>query len=109
MAEQEGLVDGTYKLSVDVQGTVDDWFTLLNLGFRYTALGNSDTHGTTSTESGCPRNYVLVDEDDPAFLDDQLVADAVRAHRVVASYGPFVRMSKSTGTRSARTWCRRAR
>lgn len=92
MAEQEGLVDGTFKLSADVQGTVDDWFTLLNLGFRYTALGNSDTHGTTSIESGCPRNYVLVDEDDPAFLDDQLVADAVRAHRVVASYGPFVRM-----------------
>lgn len=93
MAEQDGLVDGTFRLSEDVQGTVDDWFTLLNLGFRFTALGNSDTHGTTSTESGCPRNYVLVEEDDPAFLDDQLVADAVREHRVVASYGPFVRMT----------------
>jgi hypothetical protein len=90
MAEQEGLLDGTVTLSPEVFGQIDDWFTLLNLGFRYTALGNSDTHGTTSTESGCPRNFVLVDEDDPAFLDDQAVADAVRAHRVVASYGPFV-------------------
>ena len=32
LAEQDGLVDGTFKLSADVQGTVDDWFTLLNLG-----------------------------------------------------------------------------
>lgn len=90
MAEQEGLVDGTLRLSPEAPGQIDDWFALLNLGFRFTALGNSDTHGTTSVEAGCPRNYVLTDEDDPAFLDDQAVADAVRAHRVVASYGPFV-------------------
>jgi hypothetical protein len=90
LAEQQALIDGAQGLSPDVQGQIDDWFTLLNLGFTFTALGNSDTHGWSSTESGCPRNYVLVDEDDPAFLDDQAVADAVRAHRVVASYGPFV-------------------
>lgn len=90
LEEQQGLIDGTVTLSPEVDGQIDDWFTLLNLGFRYTALGNSDTHGTTSVESGCPRNFVLMDEDDPAFLDDQAVADAVREHRVVASYGPFV-------------------
>jgi hypothetical protein len=90
LAEQQALIDGAQGLSPEVQGQIDDWFTLLNLGFTFTALGNSDTHGWSSTESGCPRNFVLVDEDDPAFLDDQAVADAVRAHRVVASYGPFV-------------------
>jgi hypothetical protein len=90
--EQTDLENGVYKLSADVQGHVDDWFTLLNLGYRYTALGNSDTHSMTSTEAGCPRNYIQTDEDDPAFLDDQAVADAVKAHKVVASYGPFVRM-----------------
>jgi hypothetical protein len=93
LAEQQELADDIYRLSPDVDGIVDDWFTLLNLGFTYTALGNSDTHGTTSTESGCPRNYVLMGEDDPAFLDDQAVAEAVREHRVVASYGPFVTMT----------------
>ncbi|MCA9490485.1 MAG: CehA/McbA family metallohydrolase, partial [Myxococcales bacterium] len=93
MEEQQGLIDGTYVLSRDLPGQIDDWFALLNLGFRYTALGNSDTHGTTSTEAGCPRNYVMVGADDPAFLDDQAVADAVRDHHVVASYGPFVRMT----------------
>lgn len=92
MAEQQELDDGVYRLGYGHEGQVDDWFSLLNLGFRYTALGNSDTHGWISTESGCPRNYILSETDDPAFIDDQAMADAVRDHRVVASYGPFVQM-----------------
>ncbi len=90
--EQQGLDDGTYTLTGDMEGQVDDWFTLLNLGFRFTILGNSDTHGFSSTESGCPRNFVMSDVDDPQLLDDQTVADAVKNHQVVASYGPFVQM-----------------
>lgn len=90
MAEQQDLIDGTYKLTGELEGQVDDWFTLLNLGFKFTVLGNSDTHGFTGVEAGCPRNYILSDTDDPSFLDDQTVADAVRDHHVVASYGPFV-------------------
>lgn len=92
MEEQVDLEEGTYTLSSVSEGTIDDWFSLLNLGYRFTALGNSDTHGTTSTEAGCPRNYVMSDVDEPMFIDDQAVADAVKEHRVVASYGPFVRM-----------------
>jgi hypothetical protein len=91
MAEQQDLIDDTYRLGYGQEGQIDDWFTLLNLGFTYTAIGNSDTHGMTHIESGCPRNFVLSETDDPAFIDDQAVADAVKAHRVVASYGPFVR------------------
>jgi len=90
--EQLDLMEGTYTLSSVAEGTIDDWFSLLNLGYRFTALGNSDTHGTTSTEAGCPRNYVMADADEPLFIDDQAIADAVKEHRVVASYGPFVRM-----------------
>lgn len=92
LEEQAELADGTYTLAYGPHGGVDDWFTLLNLGFRYTILGNSDTHGWTETESGCPRNYVMSSTDDPAALDDQEIADAVKAHRVVASYGPFMQM-----------------
>lgn len=92
MEEQDGLWDGTYTLGGGGhEGGVDDWFNLLNLGFRYTALGNSDTHGKTSVESGCPRNFVVSDSDDPGFQDAEAVASAVREGRVVASYGPFVR------------------
>jgi hypothetical protein len=89
--EQEALRGGA-SLGYGIDGQIDDWFSLLNLGKRYTALGNSDTHGWTSTEAGCPRNYVLSDTDQPAYIDDQAMADAVRDHRVIASYGPFVQM-----------------
>lgn len=89
--EQADLEAGVYRLGYGHEGQVDDWFTLLNTGVRLTALGNSDTHGQFSIEAGCPRNYVQSDTDDPARLDPQAIADAVREGRVVASYGPFVR------------------
>ena len=93
MEEQLQLEDeeGEFLLGFGHEGQVDDWFTLLNLGYRYTALGNSDTHGTTSTESGCPRNFVYTSGDDPLLIDDAEIAQAVKNHRVVASYGPFIR------------------
>jgi len=92
MAEQEALISGDATFAYGIEGGIDDWFTLLNLGFKKTLLGNSDTHGWTSTEAGCPRNFVMSTSDEPAFLDDQEIADSVRAHHVVASYGPFVQM-----------------
>jgi len=91
MEEQQGLVDGAFQLGYGYEGQIDDWFSLLNLGIRIPAVGNSDTHGKHSIEAGCPRNYVASDVDDPALLDDQAVADAVKAGHVIASYGPFVR------------------
>jgi hypothetical protein len=95
--EQEDLLQGIYRLGYGHQGQVDDWFSLLNIGRRYTALGNSDTHGKYTIEAGCPRNYVVTETDDPALLDEQAIADAVRGGHVVASYGPFVRFSANDG------------
>jgi hypothetical protein len=88
--EQEAMIDKVYRLGYGHEGQVDDWFSLLNTGKRYTALGNSDTHGKFSIEAGCPRNYVVSPIDEPALLDGQAIADAVRAGHVVASYGPFI-------------------
>ena len=96
MAEQEDLSAGVYKLGYGHEGQVDDWFTLLNLGYRFTALGNSDTHGTTSIEAGCPRNFIMSETDDPATIDEDVLTQAVREHRVVASYGPFIRFYSET-------------
>ncbi len=95
MDEQEALedLDEPFFLTTDVEGQIDDWFTLLNLGYRHTALGNSDTHGLTGTESGCPRNYVVSDVDEPELLDERDVARAIKEHRVVASYGPLIRLT----------------
>ena len=89
--EQQALLDGELFISDELEGQVDDWFTLLNLGFRYTVLGNSDTHGLTKTESGCPRNYIVSAVDEPELIDEREMARAVREHRVVASYGPLIR------------------
>lgn len=90
MQEQQDLVDGVYKLGYGHDGSVDDWFTLMNLGFFPTALGNSDTHSKTHIEAGCPRNYVYVGTNDPSDITAGMVAQAVKAGRVVASYGPFI-------------------
>lgn len=90
--EQQALTDGTYTLGYGWNGQIDDWFTLLNLGYRITALANSDTHDMTTTEAGCPRNYVMSGTDSPAFINDQDIADAVKDHRVIASFGPFVQL-----------------
>jgi hypothetical protein len=92
LEEQDALDGDVYRLAEGIEGNIDDWFALLNLGYRFTAIGNSDTHGLTSTEAGCPRNYVMSETDDPAFIEDQAVADAVKNHQVVVSYGPFLRM-----------------
>jgi hypothetical protein len=96
--EQEDLEEGVYKLGAGRQGVLDDWFMLNNLGLRYTALGNSDTHGFTSTEAGCPRNFVVADTDEPGFLDEGAIARAVKEGRVVASFGPFIRFYTGTET-----------
>jgi hypothetical protein len=90
-SEQTALIDGDAFISDEAPGPLDDWFTILNLGYRVTALGNSDTHSKTSTEAGCPRNYVQLGTDDPAEVTPGAVAKAVKKGRVVASYGPFVR------------------
>lgn len=92
MDEQRRLIAGEAFISSEYPGPLDDWFTLLNLGYRITALGNSDTHSKTGTEAGCPRNFVQVGHDDPASLTADAVAEAVREGRVVASYGPFIRV-----------------
>jgi hypothetical protein len=92
LQEQQDLQDGVYRFGWGHEGQIEDWFTLLNLGFRHTALSNSDSHGWTSTEAGCPRNYIASTTDDPAFIDEQEIADAVRDHRVVATFGPFVQI-----------------
>jgi hypothetical protein len=91
--EQAALTDGTFTLGYGWNGQLDDWFTLLNLGFRLTALANSDTHDMTTTEAGCPRNYVLSGTDEPAFISDQDLADAVKDHRVVVTTGPFLQLT----------------
>jgi len=88
--EQQALSDGSTTLAAGIKGQVDSWFTLLNLGYRHTAVGSSDTHSPSSTPSGQPRTWIASSTDSPAFVDTAEVLEALRQHRAVASYGPFV-------------------
>jgi hypothetical protein len=74
---------------------VAEWFELLNLGRRYTATGNSDSHALIHQWAGYPRNWVRTGAGgapSPAAM-----AEAVRAGRVQVSSGPFIALKVGGG------------
>ncbi len=73
-----------------IERVMKDWFALLDRGHHVTATGNSDTHHLTYNLGGYPRNYVLVDNDDPGVVTAQDVAKGVKAHHAFFTTGPFV-------------------
>ncbi len=107
--------------SVAFPGHLDDWYATLNydrpfalqdyeaeamndparvealrasLYRRYTATGNSDSHGARGgDEVGTPRNWIHVGHDNPAQMTAREVVTAVKEHRVIVSNGPFVDIS----------------
>lgn len=82
---------------LDVQG-LHDWFNFLNAGVRFTATGNSDTHTLRVESSGWPRNFVLLDNDEPAQMAPEDLVLAMHTGKNVLSFGPFVRMTANGGT-----------
>ncbi|MFM7204036.1 MAG: hypothetical protein ACKO6N_24920 [Myxococcota bacterium] len=90
-ALDKGELASGYGLNVDYRrGQMEDWFNLLNYGYRISGVGNSDTHGLTSIESGCPRTYVQSSSDEPALIDPREVAESVKNSKAMATYGPFI-------------------
>lgn len=75
--------------AVAFPGVVDDWFNLLNLGYKHIGLGTGDSHSGFD-EAGQFRTMVYTGVDEPMALSDQLLVDALRSRRVVATNGPLV-------------------
>jgi hypothetical protein len=75
---------------------VTEWFDLLNLGLRYTATGDSDSHVLVYQWAGYPRNYVRVD-DTGGPPSPEAMAAAVRAGRVQVTCGPFISLAVGGG------------
>jgi hypothetical protein len=75
-------------------GTIETWFTLLDRGLRPTGTGSSDSHGL-SDEAGYGRTYVYLGpgRDVPGGYRAADVVDAIRAHRTIATNGPFVEIT----------------
>jgi hypothetical protein len=79
-------------------GAVDDWFHLLNQGFRHTAIAASDTHADVGEEPGAPRTYLYFGDDDPVRVDAARLVDAVKVRRAATlSHGPFLTFTVSNG------------
>ena len=79
-----------------IDRVMTDWFALLDRGHLVTATGNSDTHHLNYNLGGYPRNYVRVDNDDPAVVTAEDVAKAVKAHHSFFTTGPIVGFTVGT-------------
>ena len=75
--------------NVATAGAADDWFNLLNLGYRYIGTGTSDSHDADD-HPGAGRSYVYVGDDDPARVTSMDVVRGLKSRRVIMTSGPFV-------------------
>jgi hypothetical protein len=62
----------------------------MNVGHRYTAVGNSDSHRVVFQWAGWPRTYVRVPDQDPARVAPGEVARALAGGHALVSCGIFV-------------------
>jgi hypothetical protein len=71
-----------------------DWFSLLNAGVIYTAIGTSEAHLVAGTEPGYGRTLIGVGDAPPATPDAAAAAiEALRLTRnAVVTNGPFVEL-----------------
>lgn len=67
-----------------------EWFELLNVGHRYTAVGNSDSHRVVFQWAGWPRTYVRVPDQDVTRVNPLEVAKALTSGHALVSCGIFV-------------------
>lgn len=82
---------GLDNLEAVFPGAVDDWFHMLNQGFRHTVLAASDSHGGVGEEPGSPRTYLQLGFDEPARVTAQDVSHAIKdRHAATLSHGPFL-------------------
>jgi hypothetical protein len=70
--------------------SVRDFYTLVDHGHLVAPLGNSDTHDLNWVLDGTTRSYVYVDDARVSPLDEPGFIAAIRAHRVVATSGPWL-------------------
>jgi hypothetical protein len=70
-------------------GAVDDWYNLLNLGFRFTGVGTSDSH-SDDDEAGYFRTMIRASSDDPRQVNERDLARALLARQAVATNGPII-------------------
>lgn len=84
-------IDVTGLPAVEVM--LQDFYTLLDLGFALVATGNTDTHELSRHPLGYPRNCVRVANDHHPGLTPEGLAEGLRLGRVLVTSGPWLEVS----------------
>lgn len=83
----------------DFEDVVPDWFNLLNLGYKFTATGNSDSHSIQDHEPGYPRNYVHVGSSNPRDLKREVLVKTMnKDHASFVTNGPIITFETESGS-----------
>ncbi len=75
-----------------IERNLSDWYGLLNLGRRYTAVGNSDSHRLVIQWAGYPRTFVQISPDEPSSVSAEAIRVALRGGRAFVTTGPFLEL-----------------
>ncbi|MBZ0271633.1 hypothetical protein K8I61_06330 [bacterium] len=88
--EQARIETGDLILDMTNRGMIDDYFTILAQGKRLAGLGCSDSHDLKNIETGKARTYVMMDNDDPRFVNVNELITNMKHARAMVTTGPFV-------------------
>jgi len=83
------VLNGPYFFSSN-QAAIEDWFHLLNRGYRFPIVGSSDCHGIDRQEPGYSRTYVSVPEEKQKPLDRAAMLAALKRGRSFVTNGPMI-------------------
>jgi hypothetical protein len=77
----------------ELESMLQDYYTLLDMGFPLVATGNSDTHELSRQPLGYPRNCIRVPDDTPAGLTPEAVIDGLSFGRSIVTSGPWLEVT----------------
>ena len=76
---------------------VADWFSMLNHGYKFWAVGSSDSHHLRSSPVGYPRTCLFFGHDDTTKVTPELVRDLVKGGDTTISGGLYMTVSGPDG------------
>lgn len=79
-------------------GSVADWFALLNAGKTFYAVGSSDSHALRTNPVGYPRSYMFVGYDDPQLTQPNDVRDSILRGNITIGGGLFMSVEGPDGS-----------
>ncbi|MFO0589612.1 MAG: CehA/McbA family metallohydrolase [Polyangiaceae bacterium] len=77
--------------------SVADWFSLLNYGHKFWAVGSSDSHHLRTSPVGYPRTCLWFGHDDPTKITGSSVRDAIRSGDSTISGGLYMTVTGPGG------------